>query len=538
MAPAQHIGQTALDRKPKFSVKIAATAATGKTNTIPYNSEKKGFNYRYNIVQMESTLNARTTKASNSATDVAVDVTGFARSSDIRLATKEDPDETEYSSSFADTTSGNDNGSGPSDAEVESRFYDDSGLASSFDGFGSLFPIRKKKLTAHWRDFVHPIMWRCKWAELKMKELQLQAARYNREISALDGKKHRSLDQATLEESGSKSLPFVYPRHRKKAMKRRKRKRVEDGTDIAAQMSTHNLFSYFENKKLDLDGTPAGDDTSNAALAEQKSNGHDEFGNDDDLSILESSNSFLEQILRKIELVHCRVHKLKDQLDTVMTKNAIKFSSSENLMSFDGQASSIRSPTFSACNGDTISAGALYATSQHMVDYDLGDFVMPDSTMSSYGEAMPIPDIIESTVGLLSSVDVTQQQAQVGDSRERIVDNILIHNEVSEVGGHILTMNPDKSLEKHQDVRNNVEEESSNPLLPASDSNAAVKASTSQENPPPPAAVKASTSQEQSTFKSCLASDIRFPKNKRKRGERKAGSVGWNRKMPGEPDSQ
>lgn len=88
-------------------------------------------------------------------------------------------------------------------------------------------------------------MWRCKWAELKIKELQLQAARYNREISALDGKKHRALDQATLEESGSKSLPFIYPRLRKKAMKRRKRKRVEDGTDIAAQMSTHNLFSYF-----------------------------------------------------------------------------------------------------------------------------------------------------------------------------------------------------------------------------------------------------------------------------------------------------
>lgn len=104
-------------------------------------------------------------------------------------------------------------------------------------------------------------------------------------------------------------------------------------------------------------------------------------------------------------------------------------------------------------------------------------------------------------------------------------------------------MTPDKSLEKHQDVRNNVEEESSNPPPPASDPNAAVKASTSQKNPPPPAsesnaAVKASTSQEQSTFKSSLASDIRFPRNKRKRGERKAGSVGWNRKMPGELNSQ
>lgn len=521
MAPTQHTTETVLERKPKSSVKIAAT---GKTNTVPSISERKDFNcrsnYRHNTVQMENTLSAQTTKASNSSMDVAVDVTGFARSSDIRLATKADPDETEYSSSFVDSTSENDNGS--SDAEVESRFYDDSGLSSSFDGFSSLFPIRKKKLTSHWRDFIRPIMWRCKWAELKMKELQLQEAKYNREISAHDRKRHREFDQASLDESGSKSLPFIHPRHRKKAMKRRKRKRVEHGTDIATHMSTHNLFSYFENKRLDLDATPPGDDISNAALAEQKTNGQDEFGIDDDLSILVSSNGYLEQILRKIELVHSRVHKLKDQLDTVMTKNAIKFSSSENLMSFDGQASSIPSPTFSACNGDTTSAGGLYATSQHVVDYDLGDFIMPDSAMSSYGEAMRIPDIIESTVGLLSSVDVTQQQAQVGDSSERIVDNILIHNEVSEVG-HILAINHDISFDKHQDVGNNVEEESFNPAPPASEANEAGKASTSQD---------------QSTLKSCLASEIHFPKNKRKRGERKASSGGWNRRMPGEPDSQ
>ncbi|CAN4096712.1 unnamed protein product [Withania somnifera] len=524
MAPTQHTTETAFDRKPEFSVKIAAT---GSTNTILSNSERKGFNcrsnYIHNIVQMENTLNARTTRSSNSYMDVAVDVTGFARSSDIRLATKVDPDETEYSSSFVDTTSGNDNGFGPSDAEVESRFYDDSGLGSSFDGFSSLFPIRKKKLTSHWRDFIRPIMWRCKWAELKMKELQLQAAKYNREISAHDRKKHRELDQASLEKSGSKSLPFIHPRHRRKTMKRRKRKRVEDRTDIATHMSTHNLFSYFENKRLDLDGMPLGDDIGNAALAERKTNGKDEFDIDDDLSILVSSNGYLEEILRKIELVHSRVHKLKDQLDRVLTKNAIKFSSSENLMSFDGQASSIRSPTFSACNGDTTSAGGLYGTSQHAVDYDLGDFMMPDSAVSSYGEAMPIPDIIESTVGLLSSVDVTQQQMQVGDSSERIVDNILIHNEVSEVGEHILTMNHDQSFEKHQDMGNNVEEESFNPTHPASEPNAAGKVSTSQV---------------QSTLKSCLASEIHFPKNKRKRGERKASSGSWNRKKPGEPDSQ
>lgn len=105
--------------------------------------------------------------------------------------------------------------------------------------------FRKKKLTSHWRDFIRPIMWRCKWAELKMKELQLQAAKYNREISAHDRRRYRELNQASLEELGSKSLPFIHPRHRKRTMKRRKRKRVEDGTDITTHMSTHNLFSYF-----------------------------------------------------------------------------------------------------------------------------------------------------------------------------------------------------------------------------------------------------------------------------------------------------
>lgn len=44
--------------------------------------------------------------------------------------------------------------------------------------------------------------------------------------------------------------------------------------------------------------------------------------------------------------------------------------------------------------------------------------------------------------------------------------------------------------------------------------------------------------QEQSTLKTCLASDVNFPKNKRKRGERKAGSVGWSKRSSGEPDSQ
>lgn len=46
--------------------------------------------------------------------------------------------------------------------------------------------------------------------------------------------------------------------------------------------------------------------------------------------------------------------------------------------------------------------------------------MMPDGAVSSFGEAIAVPDIIESTVGLLSSIDVTELEAQVGDSSEKV----------------------------------------------------------------------------------------------------------------------
>ncbi|KAG6409310.1 hypothetical protein SASPL_127347 [Salvia splendens] len=137
-------------------------------------------------------------------------------------------------------------------------------------------------------------------------------------------------------------------------------------------------------------------------------------------------------------------------------------------------------------------------------DYDIGDFVLPDSPeVSSFGEPIAIPDIIESTVGLLSSIDVTQHQSQIGDSSEKIVDNILVQNEAAEV----------EVADKAQDVEHSGEEKSNN--------KASVLAVESKAN----------------SLKSCLTSRIHFPKNKRKRGERKAGSGNWSRQCPSEPDS-
>lgn len=86
-------------------------------------------------------------------------------------------------------------------------------------------------------------MWRCKWTELKIKELELQASKYDRCIAAHERRKRMSIDQLTVEQSGSRSLPFKSQYRRKRAMKRRKRKRLEDTTDIGSYMSKHILFS-------------------------------------------------------------------------------------------------------------------------------------------------------------------------------------------------------------------------------------------------------------------------------------------------------
>ena len=87
-------------------------------------------------------------------------------------------------------------------------------------------------------------MWRCKWTELRIKEMELQALKYARELAAYDQRKQLGFDQFTFEGLGSKSLPFSSQCFKKKTIKRRKRKRVEDTTDLTSYMSKHHLFSY------------------------------------------------------------------------------------------------------------------------------------------------------------------------------------------------------------------------------------------------------------------------------------------------------
>ncbi|XP_014633628.1 uncharacterized protein [Glycine max] len=461
--------------------------------------------------------------------DTEVDIMSWTNKGDFGPNKVEDPDATDYSSSFADTTSDAENGYRLSDAEVESEFLGDNGLANTSDG--SAFPMRKRKLTNRWRNFIRPLMWRCKWTELRIREIDSQALKYSKELAEYDKGKHTAPDEFTLEEFGSKSLPFLGEQLRSKAKKRRRRKKVEDTTDIGSYTSRHYIFSYLENKKSDPDGYLA-DDFGNPVITEPHVDSTDRFdiGEDQPLLDFNEIDASFQKMLWTIDNIHARVHKLKTDVDGILSKNASKFSSSENLSFLLNhgdvqQTSSAQSPTISAGNGDTVSVGVIYNSTQDGADFDIGDFVMHDSAISSYGEGPMIPDIIESTVGLLSAVDVTLHSALVVDPCEDMVDNVLIH-EVAETDEHTFKSASQYPVERLQDVeRGEGEEESLNPVpIPMSDIHMATT------NP--------AVSQEQSTLKSCMYRDGNILKNKRKRGERKACSGSWNKKCSGESENQ
>lgn len=106
----------------------------------------------------------------------------------------------------------------------------------------------------------------------------------------------------------------------------------------------------------------------------------------------------------------------------------------------------------------------------------------------------------------------------------QIVTNVLIHNELAEAERNTHDTIVAQPVEKHEKPEKGKQSEGTS----------LSSVPTTQPDP----MGKALVSDEQSALKKCLASDINFPRNKRKRGERKAGPGSWNKKHSSEPDSQ
>ncbi|KAL8152106.1 hypothetical protein V2J09_021914 [Rumex salicifolius] len=327
----------------------------------------------------------------------------------------ESEDATENSSSFSDTDSGIRNG--PNDMEVESELHDDGSSSLPFDGFGDLFRTRKKKLTAEWKKFARPLLWRCKWLELQIRELDALGSKYEREIAEYDRRKEHDLLNITSEDISVKCEPITFQNKKISIMKRKKRKRVEDETDIASYMSNHNIFSTLVNRKSYADRPYMDDDIFNSVKPAKYNYISDEFDDNGVWACLDCKDDHrLEAILQNIEESQIRLRMLKARMDKVISENATTiFSNIE--ASTPTNALPASSPNHMAHeNGDGPEA-SLCTTSQH-TSADGEDVLMPDSAVSSHGDITPLLDMAE-----------TSDQTQIGVPCLKIKDEVMISDE-------------------------------------------------------------------------------------------------------------
>lgn len=139
MAPAQPFTEIDQDCRPSINAKVELD--TENRSSLP-NSAAEGLGCMKNCEDTAIRMNGED-KASMCTSDVDVDIVECRNNHNSSLqAETEDPDATEYSSSFADTMSDTENFSGFSEGEVQSQFFADNGLASAFDAFSSSFQMR------------------------------------------------------------------------------------------------------------------------------------------------------------------------------------------------------------------------------------------------------------------------------------------------------------------------------------------------------------------------------------------------------------
>ncbi|KAM1444251.1 hypothetical protein ACFX2I_040424 [Malus domestica] len=282
-------------------------------------------------------------------------------------------DLTESSSSFGDTTSGTENGYVSDGDEVQSPLHGNE-FAPFYDEYFGAFETRRKRLTTHWNKFIRPLMWRLKWLELKIKELQSQDKKYDSQLA-----KYAQIEQSEFDAMS-------------KLTKRKKRKRVEDITNIASYMSQHNLFSY-ESKRSCANGVFMEGDWGDSG--DKTCTGNKDVETNDIWSSLEfkDGNSSLEDILWKIEVVHSKVWKLKTRVDKVVKENQGNISSANNfLVPCDALMGSAQNPAFRGENGNRLLFESLSTASMH-IKCDTGDPFLPEIAVSNRAELTPLPGI-------------------------------------------------------------------------------------------------------------------------------------------------
>ncbi|XP_078429603.1 uncharacterized protein LOC144701734 [Wolffia australiana] len=334
--------------------------------------------------------------------ELDIDVVGCAQVSGRLLDPMRDDDteSAEYSSSFGETSdSAEANEREASDMEVCSSFH---GESSDSTPFNRAFRVcRRKKLTPHWQRYIRALKWRCNWLELRINELQARNMERKRFLLAAEKEKSVYLAAAPATDSAARVVSLSFE-HGACAMKRRRRKRVEESADPLSYMASHTVFSLLE-KGAEAEGHSIDDGHPENGLSDPILRGHDGMSVDHDWPSMDrmAGENSLELLLLQIETVQEKVVKLRMELDMAVDWGAGRVSLNSEVVAV---TNAVTSPGLSrsallGCDGDGMPPGG--STPNYLSEYEGEDPAMSEGAMSSFGDATP--NIIESTVNLLSA---------------------------------------------------------------------------------------------------------------------------------------
>ncbi|KAK1364653.1 hypothetical protein POM88_040214 [Heracleum sosnowskyi] len=337
-------------------------------------------NYQDDIFDLEGSMHEQALQV-DLVEKSGVKIMECAHQSDNPQERDASQDTTEYSSSFGTTASGDENDDFFSDSEVMSKLLD--------NGFGQHCRMRKKRLTSHWRTFIQPYMWRCRWAELQIRRLMYQASKYDLQAEAISRRKQLTSEDLTVDYTGAKSPSISGGMRREKIMERRKRKRVEESTDKEAYMAQHNLFSYIGSKRTSTDFASINDWANLGILMDKKINVGSMLGPSDESAYLEFRNkdNSWEQILWNIEVLQSHLNGLKTRFKMVLSENTKEINYADMLKLCTA------STGFPQSNAST-SEGKKLVQSSGIASQPMPKFGMSGSAISAHGERANLAHMI------------------------------------------------------------------------------------------------------------------------------------------------
>ncbi|XP_006655237.1 uncharacterized protein LOC102712636 [Oryza brachyantha] len=362
-------------------------------------------------------------------------------------------DTTECSSSFGPSCSASDDDAEPDmhGMEVDSPFLGTNHM--NVDHANSAPSMaRHKKVTAEWKKVVGPIMWRCQWLELRMKNIFSQIAKYDKELAVINHEKDLKLEMVKADGPESELAKLDSESHEKIIMKRRKRKRDEEATDTSLYMKMHPALSYYENR---TDGLLVNDVFDSPVDEDIKSNSHD-------VGLLEDDKIFeqysLREILLTVDEVQSRILSLQGCLNNARSKyEKLSLCLDHRKVKVSQKNQKVQNH-ITSCKKDRRRSHQKTKTKALDSFFQNDDLDKPSDGMMGY---MKMHDAQEDatqldantiTFDMLFNADNLLTDAHVGEFIKESADDVLIDNQAAKEDGYQPFETVKHADEKHSEI--------------------------------------------------------------------------------------